>query len=230
MGPDWIEDQVSDANADESWPALADRSAVIVEKFFHGAGQVFRDITTACKKSGMPDCFVFDYMLTGGPPAAAVLGVPWAVVFGLTLPFRIAGWPPFGSYMPYKPTLRGRFAYAFANRYIDWENRHVYRPVLDLWKHVGQRFGNVWEPYRTASLGIVASVAECEFPLPKTVDSNIRFVGPLFPDGRAGDEMPALREFLNRSDDPIIHVTLGLTFSRAKFVLETIVDALAAHA
>src|SRR4051812_31197896 len=74
VGPDWTEDHVAVASTSgEPGDALRDRSHAIVEKFFHGAAQVTDDLLGAFQNSARPDCFVFDYTLFGGPPAAELL-------------------------------------------------------------------------------------------------------------------------------------------------------------
>lgn len=223
VGPPWVEDHVEPTSGTDDADGLRRRAGDIVERFFRGAGEVARDLITACDGGLSPDGFVFDHTLLGGPPAAETLGIPWVAVFGLTVPFQPPGWPPFGSHLPYASSIADRRRYAAMKRYVAWENRELYRPLVRLWQSAGQRIRNIWDPYvRRARLGIVGSVSECDFPLPSGFARRVRYVGPLF-DMREHETLdPETRSFLDGAAGPMIHVTLGLTFSRATQTLETI--------
>ncbi len=78
------------------------------------------------------------------------------------------------------------------------------------------------------TLGIVGSIPECEFPQPLDFPSHIRYVGPLV-DG--ADERPSLdreADALVHCQDgfPLVHITLGMTYSRAQTVLRGLIEAL----
>ena len=228
IGPDWSEDRVALPPSGNGWQDLRDRSQLIVEAFFQSASQVASDLEAACEKQGAPDCYLFDYTLFGGPLAAERLGVPWIAMFGLTLPFKIDGWPPFGSYGGPAPSRSGSLVNSLMSRYVEWENRATYAPLRRLWRGMGRSIRNPWDPcLRWAKAGIVGSILDCEFPLSPPMRSRFHYVGPIFDADEEAAASPDLEGFLAQRTGPLIHVTLGLTFSRAAAVLDTILEGLA---
>ena len=109
------------------------------------------------------------------------------------------------------------------------ENRELYAPVRELWRAAGRRVSDPWRPYgRFGRLAIVGSIPECEFPLPPRFPARVRYVGPLI--GResasAGLDKEALAFVRRKEDGPLIHLTLGMTFSETAAVLRKVAAAL----
>lgn len=231
IGPSWEEDRLE---AGDFPPPrgmveeLKSRSGAIASFFFGAAAQVAADLTRALQQGSRPDLIVFDYTLLGGPPAAEALGLPWATVFGLTVPFSNPGWPPFGSHLGLARSPAIRREYELIERSIIRENRQLYRPLGDLWRAAGRRLQDPWRAYaRLGRLGIVGSIPACEFPLPQKFPPQIHYVGPLL--GREHDSTGLDEEaaaFVRPSADPLIHLTLGMTFSRAGAILQRLIRAL----
>ena len=89
IGPSWKEDQLAagklsgtDSFADEG----RDRGSEIASYFFGAAGEVAADLRAAFRDQPKFDLLVSDYTLLGAPPTAEALGIPWAAVFGLSVP------------------------------------------------------------------------------------------------------------------------------------------------
>ncbi|WP_447972335.1 glycosyltransferase [Nitrospira sp. Kam-Ns4a] len=232
IGPGWAEDD-EDLDAEAGGPsapeALRGRSGAIATRFFGEAERVAADLHAAWAAQGPPDLAVFDYTLLGGPPAAEAAGVPWATLFGLTVPFAPTGWPPFGSHWPYTASWAARARYCWLKHALCRENRALYRPVRRLWRRAGRLVRDPWEAYRRFSrLGIVGSLPECDFPLPASLAERIHYVGPLVGEGEVAAPLDeeATRFIEERALGPLVHVTLGLTFSRAGSLLRQLVEAL----
>jgi MGT family glycosyltransferase len=145
------------------------------------------------------------------------------------VPFRVAGWPPFGSHYGYAASAATQRQYELIESEIIQENRGLYRPLRALWQAAGQRVSDPWEPYgRLGQAGLVGSLPDCEFPVPPNFPKNIHYIGPLI--GR-GLETAVLdseaRQFVHeRCDYPLVHLSLGLTFSRAAKIFQPVIRAL----
>ena len=141
IGPPWEEDRLlaMGTSRDSLATGLRERGTAINAFFFGAARQVSLDIAAALKSRRKPDLLVFDYTLTGGPPTAEALGMPWASVFGLTVPFPVTGWPPFGSHFRFSgsPWVADRYKRIEAS--IVRENKELFTPVHELCG--GQRGG-----------------------------------------------------------------------------------------
>ena len=232
IGPSWEEDKLGRAHAGKRRPlveVLQRRSTAIASHFFGSASEVSLDLVRLLEGTSRPDLLVFDYTLLGGPPTAEALGLPWAAVFGLTVPFHVTGWPPFGSHFGYARSAALSARYRAIDRSIVRENRKLYAPVQDLWRRAGRRVADPWLPYgRLGRAGIVGSIPECEFPLSTRFPRHIRYVGPLVEDRDAATAPDReLLTFMRRRDGrPLIHVTLGMTYSETAPILRRITGAL----
>jgi len=230
IGPPWEEDRLPSMDRLSSLVGgLRARGTAINSFFFGAARQVSADLERALKAKRKPDLLVFDYTLLGGPPAAEALGLPWASVFGLTVPFPVPGWPPFGSHFRFSRSPSVGERYREIEELIVRENRELYAPVRELWRAAGRRVSDPWRPYgRFGRLAIVGSIPECEFPLPPRFPARVRYVGPLI--GResasAGLDKEALAFVRRKEDGPLIHLTLGMTFSETAAVLRKVSAAL----
>lgn len=232
IGPPWEEDRLEMEKIQGRRTVIDDLrslSSAIASHFYGAAPQVAADLTQGLKRGPKPDLLVFDYTLLGGPPAAEGLGLPWAAVFGLTVPFHNAGWPPFGSHYGYAPKAAGRRRYAQIEREIILENRELYRPVQALWRTVGWKVSDPWQVYgHMGRIGLVGSLPECDFPRPANFPTHIRYVGPLM--GRGSEASGLDREVAafiqRRSDYPLVHLSLGMTFSWAGIILQRLIRAL----
>lgn len=232
IGPNWEEDKIQTQpvmGPPSISQELCARSSAIASYFFGGASSIYSDLSAALRRGRKPDMAVFDYTLLGGAPAAEAMNLRWATVFGLTVPFHNDGWPPFGSHLPYTRSLKIRERYAGIERQIAHENRELYRPVRELWRKARRRARDPWQAYaQLGCLGIVGSISECDFPLPERFPRHIRYVGPLV--GRGDSSVSLDREaaaFVHDADgNPLVHLTLGLTFSRAENILFPILEAL----
>jgi MGT family glycosyltransferase len=231
IGPSWLEDDLPPAE-DPAAPLrerLRARSGGLAARFFAAAPQIAADLAPALTGPSRPDLAIFDYTLHGGPAAAARAGVRWAAVFGLTVPFRPRGWPPFGSEAGPARDAAERRRFAAVAREIAHENRTLYAPVLALWRAAGRRVRDPFAPYARAAAGIVGSIPACEFPRPRGFPRTIHYVGPLLgPTPAAPLDAEALRLLGAEGERPLVHVTLGLTFSRAPEILRAALRALAA--
>ena len=221
VGPDWIED---DCLAEPAGDGLAVQAGAIAERFFGGAPGVAGDLMARCARRP-PDLFIFDYTLFGGPPAAHRLGVPWASVYGLSVPFRPAGWPPFGSELAPAVNANQMARHAALNRRVDAENGELYRPVIELWRAAGVSLPTPWQAYRDLPrLGIVGSVAGADFPWRRPPPATIAYVGPLLPEPSECPADPELEAFIAAGEGPLIHISLGLAFSRNLALLGLLVE------
>jgi MGT family glycosyltransferase len=232
IGPAWKEDQLAVDNLSGTGSFIdeaRDRSSKIASYFFGAAGQVAADLEAAFREQPKFDLLVSDYTLLGAPPAAEAFGLPWAAVFGLSVPFTVKGWPPFGSHLRCTRSTIVRRRYSAMCREILNENEALYEPVRQLWREAGHTVRDPWQAYaRLGTMGIVGSIPECEFPQPPDFPEHIRYVGPLV---YGDDERPILdhgaTEFVNCRDGfPLVHITLGMTYSRAEPVLRELIKAL----
>jgi MGT family glycosyltransferase len=231
IGPPWEEDRLEMEKTQRRTVIneLRGRSSAIASYFFGAAPQVAADLTQGLQRGTKPDLLVFDYTLLGGPPAAEGLGLPWATVFGLTVPFRVAGWPPFGSHYRYTLSAALRRRYDLIEREIIQENRELYRPVQALWRMAGRRVIDPWQAYgRLGRIGIVGSLPECDFPRPAHFPTSIHYVGPLIGSGgeASGLDRQAAEFIKGQTGYPLVHVSLGMTFSWAGEILQRLIRAL----
>lgn len=232
IGPPWEEDRLEAVETHEGQTVvdeLRSRSGAIVSYFFGAAPQVSADLIQALQQGPKPDLLVFDYTLLGGPPTAEALGLPWAAVFGLTVPFRVPGWPPFGSHYSYAESAADRRQYDLIEQEIVQENRELYRPLRTLWRAAGQQVSDPWEPYgQLGRVGLVGSIPECDFPRPADFPSHIRYVGPLMGSGpeTAALDSEAFKFVHELHGHPLIHLSLGMTFSWAEKILQRLIKAL----
>jgi UDP:flavonoid glycosyltransferase YjiC (YdhE family) len=233
IGPRWEEDRLEPGGSEASGGVrdeLRNRGGKIASFFFHSVREVSSDLARALRLRPRTDMLVLDYTLLAGAPTAEALGLRWAAVFGLTVPFRSEGWPPFGSHFGFarSPAIRGR--YAAIERRVLRENAALYRPLRELWREAGRRVSDPWQIYaRLGRLGIVGSIPDCDFLRPARFPGHIHYVGPLI---GADSGLPALdREAValiqSPCDRPLVHLTLGFTFSGVRAVLQTIIAALA---
>ena len=195
IGPSWEEDRIEAGDFPKSRGVVAElrsRSGKIASLFFGAAGQVAADLLRMLQQESRPDLLVFDYTLLGGPPTAAALGLPWATVFGLTVPFPSPGWPPFGSHWGFARTPAVRQEYDLIERAILRENRELYRPLGALWRQAGRRIPDPWRAYaRLGRIGLVGNIPAGEFPLPPQFPAQIHYVGPLLGKDPAGAGLDA---------------------------------------
>lgn len=232
IGPVWNEDNLALDTSDEQ-PAVIDKlrsqSSRIASYFFAAAREVAADLERALSSDPKPDLVVSDYTLLAAAPTAQALGIRWATVFGLSVPFAVEGWPPFGSHLPYTRSAITRQRYGVIEREIIVENHRLYEPIRDLWWKAGVRVLDPWQAYaRLGSVGIVASIPDCDFPQPKGFPGHIRYVGPLIYSMDPSDSLDhEASDFVrDRDGSPLVHISLGMTFSSAKSVLRVLVDAL----
>src|SRR5205823_5454799 len=127
VGPDWAEDEIEAVDRRE-------RGGAIVERLFSGAAAVADDLLRAPR----PDHYVFDHTMVGGPIAATRRGVRWTAVYGLTVPFRPRGWPPFGSDLDASASPIARVGFVWRDRVMRAENRRVFEPLFAAWRAAGR--------------------------------------------------------------------------------------------
>ena len=136
---------------------------------------------------------------------------------------------PFGSDLDFDGDVTGEISWRALDSEIDRQNKSLYRPVTELWRGEGVKFQNPWRAFADkARLGIVGSIEEADFPWLHGLPDNVRYVGPLT---GADETLQTLDDELRAfavadAGLPLVHVTLGQTFSRQPALLRMIVNGL----